>query len=404
METDPGRRSFLAGLSAAPFAATAARGAVIPASAPELMLSPGLTYLNTASLGPTPRDVFDATIAAWRELETEPVQMAYGRTPDLIVSKADLVRGKAASLLGCDADEVMIMTGTTSGMTILAQAIALGAGDRVLTTDQEHEGGSVGWQHLERRRGIAIDRVGIGFKEDDPAAIVRRFAAAFRPTTRVISLSHVITSTGLRMPVAEIAALARQRGALCIVDGAQAVGCIAVDVKALGCHAYATSGHKWLMGPKGTGLLYISRDAGTAIEPVQWEAERRYDSNSTGVGPIPLAVGLGAAIDRLLALGPAVVEQRVQRLRDHAWRQLSRIPSATMVGPPPGRSSSGLAACALPAPIDSLGVRKRLFARHRMVVKMIEKRFFNGIRLSPHIFNTEAEIDRCVEAMRNEIA
>jgi cysteine desulfurase/selenocysteine lyase len=158
------------------------------------------------------------------------------------------------------------------------------------------------------------------------------------------------------------------------------------------------------MGPKGTGLLYISREAAPAIEPVQWEAERRYESNSTGVGPIPLAIGLGVAIDRMLALRPGIVERRVQLLRDHAWRQLSQIPVATMVGPPPGTASSGLAACMLPVSANSLMLRQRLLERHRTVVKMIEKRFFNGIRLSPHIFNTEAEIDRCVSALRAELA
>jgi selenocysteine lyase/cysteine desulfurase len=239
------------------------------------MLDPRLTYLNTASLAPAPARIFDATVAAWRELETNPVRMGYGRDPDTTISAADRVRGKAAKLLGCDADEVLITTGTTSGMTTLAQAIALTTGDRMLTTEQEHEGGMVGWSQLQRRRGVAIDVVPIGWEEQDSAAIVRRFEAAIRPETRVISVSHVITSTGFRMPVAEIAALARRHNALCIVDGAQAVGAIAVDVKALGCHAYATSGHKWLMGPKGTGLLYISRDASAAIEPVQWEMERR---------------------------------------------------------------------------------------------------------------------------------
>ncbi|MGH9940689.1 MAG: aminotransferase class V-fold PLP-dependent enzyme, partial [Blastocatellia bacterium] len=98
-------------------------------------------------------------------------------------------------------------------------------------------------------------------------AVCLRFAAAITRNTRVISVSHVLTSTGLRMPVAELAALARDRGVLCVVDGAQAVGQIAVNVSALRCHAYAASGHKWLMGPKGTGLLYVSPDAADAIAP-----------------------------------------------------------------------------------------------------------------------------------------
>jgi selenocysteine lyase/cysteine desulfurase len=364
------------------------------------MLDPRLTYLNTASLAPAPARIFDATVAAWRELETNPVRMGYGRDPDTTISAADRVRGKAAKLLGCDADEVLITTGTTSGMTTLAQAIALTTGDRMLTTDQEHEGGMVGWTQLQRRRGVAIDVVPIGWEEQDSAAIVRRFEAAIRPETRVISVSHVITSTGFRTPVAEIAALARRHNALCIVDGAQAVGAIAVDVKALGCHAYATSGHKWLMGPKGTGLLYISRDASAAIEPVQWEMERRCNSGSMGVGPTALVLGLGTAIDLLRERGSAAVERRIQHLRDYSWSELARIPGLRMVGPPPGVRSSGLAAAIVPERIDSRELRDRLLVRHGIVIKMIEKQWFNGIRLSPHIFNSEAEIDAAIRAIR----
>src|SRR4029079_2413333 len=125
---------------------------------------------------------------------------------------------------------------------------------RVLTTDVEHEGGSVCWSYLKRRRGISIDVVSIAPGDFGTRAIIGRFEKAITDHTKVISVSHVITSTGLRMPIAEIAALAKSRGVLCVVDGAQAVGGIDVDVKKLGCHAYVATGHKWLMGPKGTGF------------------------------------------------------------------------------------------------------------------------------------------------------
>ena len=109
----------------------------------------------------------------------------------------------------------------------------------------------------------------------------RAIAAGIRTETKVISVSHVLWTTGRKMPVAEIAALSRDKGLLCVVDGAQAVGGMPVDVKALGCHAYATTGHKWLLGPKGIGLLYISADAADAIKPVQWMSGKKFVSGST---------------------------------------------------------------------------------------------------------------------------
>lgn len=271
-------------------AVTASTGQAEPQPTSDYLLAPGLTYLNTASLGPTPRAVLNRTLEAWRDLESNPVYMAYGNGPSHVA--ADRTRVLAADLLGCAADELLITRSTTDAMNSLAHAMRLNRGDRVLITDQEHEGGCVGWQYRARRDGVGIDTVAIAPSDHDPAAIVQRFAAAITRRTRVISVSHVITSTGLRMPIAELAALATRHGLFCIVDGAQAVGQIDVDVKALGCHAYATAGHKWLMGPKGTGLLYVSRDA-AGIELLQWESGRTFITNATGIGSLPLASGLG---------------------------------------------------------------------------------------------------------------
>ena len=117
------------------------------------------------------------------------------------------------------------------------------------------------------------------------------------------------------MPIREIAALARSRGALCVVDGAQALGHVPVDVRALGCDAYAACGHKWLLGPKGTGLLYISKDAEDRIQPVQREDGRRVVAHSTGIGSLPLIAGLGVAIEAAQTRGAAAIERRILELR-----------------------------------------------------------------------------------------
>lgn len=407
----PSRRNVIAALGAATFAGAAAAeqgGAAVTSRIGEAsiygadyMLQPGLTYLNTASLGPTPRPVFERVMQAWRELETNPVLNAYGAGS--VVTAADAVRSEAAALLGCSADEILITRGTTEGMITLANAVRLEPGDHILTTDQEHEGGEACWAHRARREGLHIDRIAIAPEEHDLAAIVRRFADAIGPATRVISVSHVITTTGLRMPIAEISALARARNILCLVDGAQAVGAIQVDVKALGCHAYATSGHKWLMGPKGTGLLYVNREAGTMIEPAQWELGHKYGSESTGTSPQPLAIGLGAAIARLRAIGMGEVERHNVALRNHAWHALSALPRVQLVGPPPGPGNTPLVAFRIPAEINARDLRIRLTQRHDVVVKSAEARWLNGLRLSPHLFNTETDVAAAIVALRVEL-
>jgi selenocysteine lyase/cysteine desulfurase len=232
---------------------------------------------------------------------------------------------------------------------------------------------------------------------------VRRFADAIRPTTRVISVSHVIATTGVLMPVTEIAALARSRGLLSVVDGAQSVGAVDVDVRAIGCHAYATCGHKWLLGPKGTGMLYISRDAGSAIEPVERQDGRRFVAGSTGMGSLPLVVGLGAAIETVAERGIAAVFRRNIALRNRAYDGFSKIRRLTLASPPPGPLATPLVAAALPQEVSSRELRDALLSRHGVVVKMVDSAFFNGIRLSPHVFNTEADIDAALAALRAEL-
>ncbi|MDB5680671.1 MAG: aminotransferase class V-fold PLP-dependent enzyme [Sphingomonas bacterium] len=405
---DTTRRHFLQGAVALPAVAARPLGNAAAGDPPllsrrELGLDPDLVYLNTASAGPTPKRILASTIEAWQRLETEPVYMGYSPAPDSIVSAADRVRGKAAALIGCSADEILLTRGTTDGITTLANSIRLKEGDRVLLTDQEHEGGEVGWQHRQRRDGIVVDRVSIPIGDNDTDAITARFAAAIRPRTRVIGFSHVLSPTGLLMPVAEIAGLAKKHGALCIVDGAQAVGAMAVDVRALGCDAYATSGHKWLMGPKGTGFVFISEGATGDIQPPQWFSDRKFGSNSFGLGPMTLAIGLGQAIDDMLAIGMHRVEAHNLALRHLFYAALADIASLQLVSPPPGPLATALVAAALPPGVDSKLMRIRLHDRHRVVLKMAEKRWFNGIRFSPHIFNVEADVGKAMAALRAEL-
>lgn len=405
MTFDAARREFLTGLGLASAAglsscaAASAGGATVEAP---YGLAPGLTYLNTAALGPTQRSVFERTVAAWRELETNPVRTSYGA--GAVFTAAEDARRRAAAFLGCDCDELLITRSTTEAMNSIAQGIALERGDRVLTTDHEHHGGASCWQYLAHRRGVALDVLRLPLTEHDPAAILARFDAAITPRTRVLSVSHVLTTTGLRMPIADLAALARKRDVLCVVDGAQAVGEIPVDVRALGCHAYAGAGHKWLMGPKGTGFLYVSADAADRIVPMQRQEGASYVSNSAGMGALPLVVGLGVAIDEAQARGMPAVEQRILELRERLLRGLAGIPRLEIVSPPTGRSASALVAARLPAAIPARTVQTWLRERHAIMVKLVEEQYFNGIRLSPHVFNTEAEIDFAASALRAHLS
>lgn len=368
-------------------------------AAGDYLLAPGLAYLNTSSTGPSTKAVLERTIAAWHELEQNPVQQAYGPG---VSGAAESVRGQAAAFLGCSADELLITRSTSEAMNTVAQSMRLTAGDRVLSTDQEHEGGTNCWEYLADRRGIVLDTVAITPDMDD-RAIVASFAAGIRKETKVISVSHVLWTTGRKMPVAEIASLSRDKGLLCVVDGAQAIGGMPVDVKAIGCHAYATTGHKWLLGPKGVGLLYISADCGDAVKPVQWVGGKRYVGPSVGVGPLVLVIGLGAAMEAAIARGLADIERHNLALRNRAYAGLAQIKKVRLMSAESGPSVSALVSCELPSAIDVRQLMQTLTAKYSVQVKSFA-RPFNGIRLSPHVFNTPDDVDRALVAIKKEVA
>lgn len=370
------------------------------APAVDYLFDPGLVYLNTGSLGPTPVPVLDRTVAAWKELERNPVFHGYSRATRAM----DAVRAKAAAFINCKTEELVITRCTTEGMNWVAQGLTWSAGDRVLTTDQEHPGGRVCWDYVARRHGVIVDVVAIAPGDIDARALIDRFAAKITPRTRVLSFAHLLSSTGLRMPVAELSALARSRGCIAVVDGAQAVGAIDVDVKALGCHAYATSGHKWLLGPKGTGWLYLSEELGTTIDPIALQSGRASYSDSSGVGNIPGVLGLGAAIDYLSAIGKTRIEAYNLALRNRLYEALAPVPRLRVVSPPPGQLASPLLTFALPEGITTTAMYQRLLDKHHVVVKMVPAQWLNGNRISTHLFNTEGDVDILVAALKTELA
>jgi selenocysteine lyase/cysteine desulfurase len=206
------------------------------------------------------------------------------------------------------------------------------------------------------------------------------------------------------MPVAALSALARARGCVAIVDGAQAAGGIDVDVKALGCHAYATSGHKWMLGPKGTGFLYLSDELGDRIDPIALQSGRAAYSASSGVGNIPGVLGLGAAIDYLDGIGRARIETNNLGLSARVYQALRTVPKIRIVSPRPGPLASPLVSYELPAAIPSLDLYQRLLDRHRVVVKVVPGNWFNGQRVSTHLFNTERDVDALAGALQAELA
>ncbi len=368
----------------------------------DYLFADGLTYLNTGTLGPCRRETLHESMKMWEELESFPIKF-YGKSgAEALAEKTRII---AARFLGCDLNEILITNNTTSGMNAVAQGLRLKAGDRILVTDQEHGGGLLCWKYFAKYYGAVIDTVIIPPGENNSEAILNRIKSSVKKKTKLVSVSHVFSSTGFRMPITEISALARSKGILCIVDGAQAAGAIRVNVKELGCHAYATSGHKWLMGPKGTGLLYLSKDAQDIIRPMQFEESYNTYGNSNGTANLTCILGLGKAIEYLESVGISKIERYNLSLRNRLYDKLKHLSNLTILSPTAEEFSSPMLTCLLADKFERTAFVKMLLDKHKLSIRSTHKEFgFNGIRFSLHIFNTEKEVDFAADVLRKELS
>jgi selenocysteine lyase/cysteine desulfurase len=362
----------------------------------EFLFHAGLVYLNTGTLGATPRRVLDAVSGWMYELEGDPASNVFGP----MGNRMEEVRAKAARFLGAQLDEIVLTDNTTSGMNAVALGLSkhLRAGDEVLTTDHEHPGGSICWEHLAKHHGVRIVRIPIPAPVKDKAQILQLVSDHITPRTRVCSFSHVETITGLQMPLAEIAAITRPREILLVCDGAQAPGMLKIDVQALGVDTYASSSHKWMLAPKGSGLLYIRQGAQERIQPLILAAGCTAYNAAVGTRNVPQILGHGLAIDFHETIGRERIEARCRALSNYLRDKLAGISALKLLTPVQPELATGIVTFALTAG-KSQTVADRLHDEHDIVVKVVPKPELNALRFSTHVYNREADLDRTAELL-----
>ena len=369
----------------------------------EFQLNEGLVHFNTGSVGATPLVVTDAVSGYLNQLEGDPIHNVWGGLGD----QAEEVRARAAEFVGADMSEIAITRNTTEGMNQLATGIELNAGDEILTTNHEHGGGTCCWEYLHKHRGVQINYM----KMPDPVRDKEHFLSIFEqhltPRTRVVSLMHVDTITGMVYPLADVAKITRPRGILLICDGALAPGMLNINLKSLGVDAFACSSHKWLLAPKGSGLLYIRREIQDRIHPIGLYSGYTVYSASMGTRNVAHILGHGVAMNFHNALGRDRVEARCRQLSNRLRSQLLQIERLRLLTPMQPELSSGIVTFAVDG-MPSAEIVKQLFEEHNMIVKNAQGTYayatdpaekskaqdYNCLRFSTHIFNNEDEVDR----------
>ena len=369
----------------------------------EFFTSDELAYMNSGSLGPMPRPVYYALVDGYRGLASDP-----GReNARHVAAQADL-RAKLAAFVNADPAEIALTRNTTEGMSFIANGLDLEAGDEVLCSFHEHPGGLEPWKLQAQRRGIVVRELPFPIPPPAPADIVGRFEDAITPRTKVISVSHVTFPTGCMLPVKALAALARPRGILTVVDGAHGIGMLALDMHDLGVDCYASSPYKWMGAPVGTGFLYLRQEVQEQVWPTVantgWDdperAAARYERVGQRAGPLLMATA--AALDFQNAIGRERIEARIRALAGRLRERLGEIPEVRMHVSDHPLLACGLTGFALEG-FDRREVVDTLWRRHHIWVRHTDLGL-NTVRVSTHHYNTEAQVDRLAEALRDILA
>jgi cysteine desulfurase / selenocysteine lyase len=353
-------------------------------------------YFNNGTFGPAPYRVLKALETANSEIN---ISGEYGNS--------DLERIKLAEYLGIKSSELSLTHNTTEGINIMAWGLPLQAGDEVILTTHEHAGNALPWLNRAKLHGIVLKTFEPANTQSENLELIK---SLITPKTRVIGIPHVTCTTGLVFPIKEISAFAKSKNIYTAIDGAHGAGTFNLNLKELGCDFYAGCYHKWMLGPSGTGFLYVKEDLLDELQAILigghtdtgWDmtvnppifkgyvpTAHRYDY---GTQSKSLFVGVAAATDFHLEIGKAKIEDRLKELNSYLYDGLTEFKAKIDILTPAEEESR----------ISLVSLRPKTITYQELGVKLAEAKFrirqvpeggVNAIRVSTHIYNTKKEID-----------
>ena len=404
------RREFFRAAVALPASWTAFTTALKAASSEEsywqmvqrqFPLADNLIYLNAANVCPASRPVMDRHLEYLRDFHSNP---SFQNRDKYTVMRESL-RTKAAGMLRVSADEVAVTRNTSEGSNIVVKGVDLKPGDEVVVTNHNHPSNRDSWMVRARRDGFVVKDLAVPVPARSAEELYAAIEKAITPKTRVIAITHLTSTTGILYPAREIAALARKRGIWMHLDGAQTFGALDVNLRDIGPDSYSTSAHKWLMGPLEAGLLYVRAERIAQLWPSIVTAGWAEDLKGArkfevfGQRDDPRVVALESALDFINLIGMAAVEARVRSLATHAKSRLKDIPQVELKTNLEPALSAGVVKFRL-RNIPTKRAYDTLWERHKISIAMTASGDSEGLRFSPHIYNSMEQIDRAVAAVR----
>ncbi len=366
-------------------------------------------YFQTGGIGASPQVVTDVVAERLVYQNQGPADPRF--SSEMAVIEPDL-RAYLSEVFNVGRNGVALTHSTSEGISIAAWALDWSEGEEVVISNQEHPANVVPWYILRDRFGIVIREINL----DTGTDLVSEIRNVLSPNTRMVSLSHVSRNNGRRLVTehcAEVATILRDRDILFHLDGAQGPGCVPTDFEALGCDCYSTCGHKWLMGPKGTGAFFVKEDRLDQIQ-LSWAGSHSHESMDYegaysllpsaaryefGTRALAEFAGFHRAIEWMEGLGWERIYTRIQDLVSHAVDRTRRSDILEVASPEAERENSGVFVLRLPETMDATKVYEHLSEDSHILTSPVRRE--RDLRLAIHFFNTVEEIDSALEVIES---
>lgn len=361
---------------------------------------PGFLYLNNGTMGSSPLPVLRAYIESIlheEQLENEDTELyplwGYGNW--------DNYRAPVAKFIGANLDEIALVRNATEGLNYVANGLDLRPGDEVIYTDEEHGSGKSPWLLKQKRYGVVVKEVTLPKPPATKQQILDLFEAARTPRTRVVMASHITTMTGCVLPVKELCAWARQNNLLSFLDGAHVIGQSPINVHDIGCDYYITTPHKWLLSPKGIGVLYIREGAGDqlwgTVVTGGWDDYKNHAARLMQFGSTSVCIlaGLMAALEFWQTIGPERIERRIRELHAYAKERMAALPGAVLNSARGPEFTAGILAVDFPG-FDRMKFEQWVYKEHKIRCRGTTA---SRLRVSTHIYHNRADLDRFVDIL-----
>ncbi len=362
-----------------------------------------LVNLNNGGCSPAPAHVLDAMIQDLRFSNEMPVYHMW----TVLEPRIESCRRELATEFGCDPEEMAITRNASESLETLIFGIDLKPGDEVIYTNQNYPRMITSWEQRARREGIVLKPISFPVPTRSPADVVARFRAAITPKTRVIEVTHITNLTGQILPVRDIVRLGREHGIEVFVDGAHAFAQFPFTRDELECDYYATSLHKWLFAPIGTGFLYVRKNKIRSIWPLMAAPPKMDDDirkyEEIGTHPAANHNAIAAAIAFHRGIGAERKAARLRWLRDRWALRLTAADSRVKVLTPLNDTEScGIGLVSITG-FDTNKLQAYLWEKHRIMTTPIIHDEFQGLRITPNVYTSAAEIDVFCDRMEKTL-